>query len=765
MGEGSSLRVEACEISRNGHFGIVVGPGASRTYVGRTNLSSNIGGSIWHCGRAADSIDDGQPLSLYPLWLDECSLSGAGAARKATIAPAIVIGHGAEAVLWDSLFAQSAARQTMVRTEAFARVVVAGDGSGPSMSGWGNLSTTPGSPSAPSLPVVGSGETVWLDVSGAAPPVPPSTLQTGAAQRPVVEFPPRSQIQQPARQAPSMLPPGQLGQVPMSQVTSRATPEPGMSVATPPRAPQSESVPSSAIASLPVDLRRQSVRSHDDGGPQPTPADAEDGALSAAGGAVGSEMPLAQSEGETEHLAWLRSKMSSHGAEVPSNDQNRKLLFQLLAMLAAQNRCQDVLDSVGLGGQIKPADAVFLRGHTGRWFGIRNSAIVCIKPERASATAFTLDTRSSSVKHESKVCFRLVDGPDEGLPAGHHNRIGVTPTFEVRAVPRADGAKDADTLFVVLSDSPGPIMSGMTVYLKSVGSGRTIDVEGDAVRARSQEMGTHQRISIEKMPPDSGEVPAACPDLDLTPEEKAWLFRRGVQMALVDRQQIAKFLSSHRPTCKELLKVYTRLWEGEWRRGWSNVLRPGAEAADDSGSSPASRSTRDGAGDGGDVQGAASSASGAGARPRAASKTRKSKRDWIFSMVSSVSTEDKNNGNLFISALRSFFATALRMSQLEADPVQRVIEAFAEALVGDAAFLECFASSMLPEAERKTYRTPDEVLFGLTYTTLMLNTDLHNKQVGQKMWDTKKFVGAGKDCGVTGGLMMQIFKNVQKEEL
>lgn len=70
----------------------------------------------------------------------------------------------------------------------------------------------------------------------------------------------------------------------------------------------------------------------------------------------------------------------------------------------------------------------------------------------------------------------------------------------------------------------------------------------------------------------------------------------------------------------------------------------------------------------------------------------------------------------------------------------------AEALVSDASFLQCFSSSMLPEAERKTYRTPEEVLFGLTYTTLMLNTDLHNKQVGSKMWDMKKFVGAGKDC-------------------
>ncbi|CAK8985152.1 SEC7 domain-containing protein [Durusdinium trenchii] len=113
--------------------------------------------------------------------------------------------------------------------------------------------------------------------------------------------------------------------------------------------------------------------------------------------------------------------------------------------------------------------------------------------------------------------------------------------------------------------------------------------------------------------------------------------------------------------------------------------------------------------------------------------------------------------------MRSFFANAIRMAKLEADPVQRVIEAFAEALVADAAFLSCFEASMLPEAERQTYRTPDEVLFGLAYTTLMLNTDMHNKQVAQKMWDNKKFAGRpdawihrlcllppliGKDCPV-----------------
>merc|ERR1740130_2316020 len=123
-------------------------------------------------------------------------------------------------------------------------------------------------------------------------------------------------------------------------------------------------------------------------------------------------------------------------------------------------------------------------------------------------------------------------------------------------------------------------------------------------------------------------------------------------------------------------------------------------------------------------------------------------------MFSGINEDDKANGDMFSDALRSYFATALRMSQLEADCVQRVIEAFAAALVNDKPFSEAFSLSMLPEKERKTYCTPEEVLFGLAYTTMMLNTDAHNTQVTQKMWDTKKFVAAGKDCGVTSGLMM-----------
>merc|ERR1740121_3142761 len=101
-------------------------------------------------------------------------------------------------------------------------------------------------------------------------------------------------------------------------------------------------------------------------------------------------------------------------------------------------------------------------------------------------------------------------------------------------------------------------------------------------------------------------------------------------------------------------------------------------------------------------------------------------------MFSGISADDKTNGDVFTDALRSYFASALHMSQLEADCVQRVVEAFAQALVNDKAFLDPFTAPMLPEKERKTYRTPEEVIFGLAYTTMMLNTDAHSTQVAQK---------------------------------
>lgn len=73
---------------------------------------------------------------------------------------------------------------------------------------------------------------------------------------------------------------------------------------------------------------------------------------------------------------------------------------------------------------------------------------------------------------------------------------------------------------------------------------------------------------------------------------------------------------------------------------------------------------------------------------------------------------------------------------------------------------------MLPKEERhRDYQTEEDSLLGLTYMTLVLQTDLHNKKVARKTWDRRKFMAAGKDIGVTQGLMLQIYKNIKKGPL
>jgi hypothetical protein len=434
----------------------------------------------------------------------------------------------------------------------------------------------------------------------------------------------------------------------------------------------------------------------------------------------------------------------------------RRTLFELVSMLAQQHKCQDIIDAVGLGGQLKSGDVVVLRVRTGRWIGAYETEIICNVPDRSSATPFILETKSTALKESHRAGFRVkVPEPDAAAADGpsRHYRLGVTNAHEVRALPRSIGAKDAETQFQVLSDRPGPILSGAAVYLKS-STGRTLEVDGETVRARTNEKGTLQRMNIEKISA-LNELPPPCPEHELSVQQKAWLIRRGVQNSLVDKQQIAKFLAGHKPGCQELLQAYTKLWESEWRLSWPQVLQATETAAEDSGGSPASRPESAPSGPATDRH-----QQRAHSRPRS-----RRQRQPFVGMFGGISPDDKRNGDLVVSAMRDFFSKAMYMAQLEADPVQRIIETFAAALTRDVSFLECFEASMLPEKERRDYKTPDEVLLGLTYTTMMLQTDFHNKQVTQKMWDRKKFEAAGKGVGVTPGLMLQIYKNVQKEPL
>jgi hypothetical protein len=449
--------------------------------------------------------------------------------------------------------------------------------------------------------------------------------------------------------------------------------------------------------------------------------------------------------GEDRHNHWLRTKSSSKSQELANTEANRRTLYELLSMVCIRNRCQDVLDIVGLGGNMKPNDTVFIRGHTGLWLGVKGEhEIMCNKADRGSACGFVIESKVAALRHGAKIALRIV----EQSGGGSRLRLGVAPGGEARVLPRLGGQRDAETQFVIqmLADAQSQVASGMPIMLRSVGVGKNLEVEGEIVRAKTMESGTLQRLVMEKVPLDS-EIPPACSDRELPVQEQAWLFRRGVQLALIDKQALAKYLSGHKADRTELLKAYTMIWEAEWHANRPSYSSTGGD--DSAAPSPATRKAEP------------------AASRRASSRPRARTMDKLFDMFSGINADDKANGEMFTDALRSFFATALRMSQLEADCVQRVIEAFAAALVNDKTFIEAFTASMLPEKERKScaYSSPEEVVFGLAYTTMMLNTDAHNQQVAQKMWDTKKFVGAGKDCGCTSGLMMQIFKNVQKEEL
>jgi len=234
------------------------------------------------------------------------------------------------------------------------------------------------------------------------------------------------------------------------------------------------------------------------------------------------------------------------------------------------------------------------------------------------------------------------------------------------------------------------------------------------------------------------DVPAACSVFRQTVQQKALLLRCGVQHSLVDRQKLAKFLAS--PVCQDLLQNYARLWEEEWRISWLPVLQTGESAA-------------------------------AGKDHRSSAHRfpmRLVRCSFPIGCVWHIGTpqEDKRNGNLVVNAMQSFFSMAIHMVHVEANEVLTLNKAFVKALVSDVSFLQCLSSSMRPKEERhQEYQTEEDSLLGLTYVTLLLQTDLHNRKVARKTWNRGKFMDAGKDIGFTPGVMLQIYKNVKKGSL
>jgi len=423
-------------------------------------------------------------------------------------------------------------------------------------------------------------------------------------------------------------------------------------------------------------------------------------------------------------------------ATSPFDDTDRITLYQILAMLVVKYKCQDALDTVGLGGPLRPKDTVRFRGHTGRWIVAKDSGeVVCNGESRDSSTAFVLEP-------SGRVDGNLQTGNVVSLQAVRRDggatsqQLGIVqPAGEVRLVH----VGSADCTFIIdVESATKKAYSGMPLFLKGKGSQKNIDVQTETVNARVQGRGTLQRINLDKIPaPD--EIPEPAPERDFSDDMVCWLFRRGAQFALLDRQPLAAALSSHKGPAKDLLKAYTKLWKDEWK---STIPPDMFSSAAASGGRRISETDKKG-------------------RARSPST-------WLGKLTGGTggSPIDQANGDYFMMALRSYFATAIRMSQLEADCVQRVIEAFAMALAGDDDFMRSFRQSMRPEAERKVYKKEEDCLFGLAYMAIMLNTDAHNSQVAEKTWDLKKFVeDGGRDCGMTGGLMAQIFKLVAAEEL
>mmetsp|Transcript_40566 Transcript_40566/g.95357 ORF Transcript_40566/g.95357 Transcript_40566/m.95357 type:complete len:1264 (+) Transcript_40566:129-3920(+) len=766
LGDGASLASEECKINGNGHFGAVVGPSAGSMYLGRTQLAGNMAGSVWHCGHGSNVDGEGNAHVGKPclIWLDQCSLAGpgthAGNSAAGSAGPAVVVGPAASAVFWESSLLKdhqhsvnpqdgdsrerngpngTNGKLMMVRLEATARAAIASDGPLGGWPGWSAASSDkPGkniNAGVASL-VSGVGSAVMLDVSGAAPPVPPPPPSPKTAP---IAPPSYSEKLWRSWEVP---PPPPVRGMPQSPMQSHAAPRP----------PPPQPLQRAGTAPSQTGVRKDSGHGMRSAPTSPQLKPAAPQMAKSKSMAAPPGRPEEKSGGKSLPDVGLRVEklMSTQGesfmtANSPMDDTDRITLYQVLAMLVVKYKCKEALDVAGLGGLLRPKDTVYFRGHTGRWIVAKDSGeVVCNATDRESATAFVLDAAgrvdgSGNLQHGNAITL-LATKKDGSMTS---QQLGVTGG-EVRLLPK--GGTDCQWV-VDVESATKKFYSGTPLFLKGKGNQKNLDVQTEIVSARFEAKGTLQRISLDKLPPPS-EVPEPAPERDFSQEEVAWLFLRGAQFALLDRQPLAAALGNHKGPAKDLLKLYTTLWKEEWKSTVPADMFSG-------GGTTARRSRGES-----DMTRTSTTKSGRS----------KSPSTWLGKLTAGViegggSPIDSTNGDLFMMALRSYFATAIRMSQLEADCVQRVVEAFAGALAGDPDFIKSFSQSMLPEKDRKVYVSEDDVVFGLTYMTIMLNTDAHNSQVTEKTWDYKRFVASGKDCGVTGGLMAQVFKLIAAEEL
>ncbi|OLP83354.1 hypothetical protein AK812_SmicGene35894 [Symbiodinium microadriaticum] len=446
--------------------------GSGSLLVGRTDLTGNDAGSLWQTGGDASS-------SLA--FLDQCSVSGSTVPAGNMASPAVVLGAIAKLVLWDC-FAPTMRNGTLaaaLRAEAGSRATVAGDGPTLGWSGWMPRSRT--TATVDSGPAVGAGSVAWLDVSGA--PVLQAKPSTAAKSRP------SSASTTPSRSAGSKEQRRPRSSSAQSQSSDLAAD--GLLDAKPKKKKKDRSKGTSGEKEKKehkdAEAKTESAAGGESGrSEEPTPPwSAEEADTSTVVDEV-SEAPdrSGQAAEEGGHDAWLRTRME-RSAGFGTEEGDRWTLFEILEMLATKdNHKEEVLDSVGLSGQIKPQDTVYLRGHTGRWMAVKDGTqVLCNAADRAQAAAFVVEFKGPALKNDCRVGFKL-DSTD-----GRLLWLGVLPSGDVGLMQKGEGGSDSSMRFVAKTSSPAAVLSGTSVHFKSMATGKMMEVDGADVRARSNTEG------------------------------------------------------------------------------------------------------------------------------------------------------------------------------------------------------------------------------------------------------------------------------------
>jgi len=418
-------------------------------------------------------------------------------------------------------------------------------------------------------------------------------------------------------------------------------------------------------------------------------------------------------------VRWLREHACSNGTQLHATAWQRnkiKVLFDLLHVILNKLKSKSVLDATSVRGPLDPGCSVVLRAYAGGRLIIEGQNVFCRAGTQQSATNFYFERSNTNgtLCPGDSIMIRIPPNDTEG---GLSRWLAVSGSCV--QVPFASDFLVVPQEFTLEADKPGPLHSGESVYLRTA-VGNLVSVDGESVCARYPFLyGSRDpsyRFVLEK------QLTIACPLWPLNVSEvkandTAWLLRRGVEAGLVDKEQLAQLLGGHKG--QQLLSEFSKLWEVEWRLDHSEKNATEKE----------------------------------GLREHMVQSS--------VNLFSSSGSQHYQNAVILTSAMRSFFSGALRMVKCEANYVLRIVEAFATVLSEDVVVASTLNASLLPNDGNCAYCNIEEVIFGLTYTTMMLNTDCHSSHVANKMWYLKKFTAAHKDCGVVPDLMTEIFRLVK----